>query len=261
MSTKPLRAVLFDYGHTLVDFTVPEDALYAVYGTIRGRLMDQAEAELPQAVELVERIARRVTQAVDRSYKENRLVELDILGLFAEALKDLGLSLTPETVRWVAETEHRALSSHLVSLPETIETLRLLKEAGLKIGVVSNAHLLPDLMRQDWQDLGFGRYVDASVVSCELGVRKPHPDMFLSALRRLRVEPEKAVFVGDRVLDDVQGAHRVGMDAILTTEFSHSSGRAASDEERAAAQSSGAELVVDRLPEILEYVLPRAGAG
>jgi len=255
MSKTRLEAVLFDYGHTLVDFTVPEDALHDVYGRIRLRLVEEANVELPAAPELVELVARRVTRAVDASYGRDRLLELDILALFEEALGALGFTPSAETVRWVAEVEHRALSAHLVSPPEIIATIAAIHDAGLKIGVVSNAHLLPDLMRENWMDLGFGQFVDASVISSEIGKRKPHPAIFEAALRELGVAPAAALFVGDRALDDVGGAHQMGMRAVLTTEFSGSTGRAASEEEAAALLAEKPELVVDSLPQILPYVM------
>ena len=255
-----LQAVLFDYGHTLVDFTVPEDALFEVYDVIRERLVTEAGTELPQAQELVERVARQITRAVDKSYQHDRLIELDILALFEQALAGLGVQPRPETVRWVAEMEHRTLSNHLVVSESTLSTLSVIRNAGLKVGVVSNAHLLPELMREDWDNLGFGNVVDASVISCELGVRKPHPDIFLAALQKLRVAPEQAVFVGDRSLDDVRGAHGVGMRAILTTEFRQSIGRVQSADEVEAFRNEAPELTVSSLHEILPYVLSLASA-
>jgi putative hydrolase of the HAD superfamily len=42
-------------------------------------------------------------------------------------------------------------------------------------------------------------------------VRKPHPQIFQTALQALDVPPHQAVFVGDRFPEDVAGAKRVGM--------------------------------------------------
>jgi putative hydrolase of the HAD superfamily len=241
-----LRAVLFDYGHTLIDFTVPEDGLHEVYGEIRQRLVAEAGDELPQASELVARVAREVTRRVEESYLSDRLIELDILALFEGALSGLGFVPHSDTVCWVAESEHIALTRFLRCSPETIDTLGHIHDAGLKVGIISNAHLLPYMMRRDWQSLGIAPFVDASLVSSEVGIRKPHPDVFRHVLRELDVAPEEAVFVGDRLLDDVGGAHAVGMQAILTREFR---------QEDVEPEGELPELVVDRLSDILPYVL------
>ncbi|HEV3310029.1 MAG TPA: HAD family hydrolase [Chloroflexota bacterium] len=245
-----VRAVLFDYGHTLIDFTVPEDALHDAYGVIRRRLVAEARMDLPDAPELVERVARTVTRRVDESYATDRLVELDILELFHAALGDLGFVPHADTVRWVVEAEHTALTKHLICPPETIETLRVIHDSGVKIGIISNAHLLPYMMRRDWQNLGITPFVDASLVSSETGVRKPHPSLFERLLLMLDVQPHQAIFVGDRVFDDVGGAHTAGMRAILTREFR---------QEEVDATTDQPDFIVDRLEDILPYVLESAG--
>ena len=244
-----IRAVLFDYGHTLIDFTVPEDALHEIYGDIRLRLVSEAESEIPAASELVERVARQVVQRVEESYAQDRLIELDILDLFESALRGIGFSPRPETVRWVAETEHTALTKHLICPPGTVQTLQTLHDHGLKIGIVSNAHLLPYMMRKDWDNLGFGSLVDASLISSEVGMRKPHPDVFRRVLAQLAVDPAEAMFVGDRIFDDVGGAHAVGMLGILTQEFR---------QELVGPETEQPDLVVTRLSEIVPYVLELA---
>jgi len=245
-----VRAVLFDYGHTLVDFTVPEDALHEAYGEIRRRLVREANAELPDVPQLIEAVAKGVVRAVDESYASDRLIELDILQLFGEMLGRLGLAPSPETVRWVVEAEHDALARHLVCPDEIIEAIATIRGAGLKIGIISNAHLLPYMMRRNWRTLGFGQYVDASLISSEAGIRKPHPDVFRRVLKMLDVAPEQAIFVGDRLIDDVGGAHAVGMRAVLTRQFR---------QEKLEDGGEEPDLVVDRLPEILPFVLEEAG--
>jgi len=64
-------------------------------------------------------------------------------------------------------------------------------------------------------DLGLGPLAEAG----ELGVRKPDPRIFREALLRLGTEPAETVFVGDRLYDDIGGAHAVGMRAVLTRQW------------------------------------------
>ena len=49
------------------------------------------------------------------------------------------------------------------------------------------------------------------VFSDEVGSRKPDPDIFLAALDALGVDATAAMYVGDRLDTDVQGAGNVGM--------------------------------------------------
>ena len=47
--------------------------------------------------------------------------------------------------------------------------------------------------------------------SDELGLRKPHPEIFRQTLTALGVEPMEALHVGDTLASDIAGAHAVGM--------------------------------------------------
>jgi putative hydrolase of the HAD superfamily len=53
-----------------------------------------------------------------------------------------------------------------------------------------------------------------AVVSIDFGRRKPHPAIFLEAVRRLDATPATALFVGDSLGDDVGGARAAGLDSV-----------------------------------------------
>jgi putative hydrolase of the HAD superfamily len=243
MST--LRAVLFDYGHTFLNFAPAEEALLAAYEEIRVTLQAEARSELPDARGLIDSITRRVGRAVFESYERQELDELDILAMFETALVAMGLSLSRDRIHELAVMEHRAFVSELFVPPENLAVLARLREWGLKIGLVSNAHFLPEMMREDIERLGIARYVDAGVFSSELGVRKPHPAIFRAVLGELQVEPSEAIFVGDRVKDDIGGAQDVGLRGVLTREFR---------QEEWDGTGVTPDHVIDRLPDLLPYV-------
>jgi putative hydrolase of the HAD superfamily len=93
---------------------------------------------------------------------------------------------------------------------DVLPTLALLREHGLKIGLVSNTGRdLDAFVRHHGLD------VDAAVGSGAYGKTKPHPTIFRFALEQLGVAPEEAVMVGDSIEDDVEGARAVGMRAML----------------------------------------------
>ena len=55
---------------------------------------------------------------------------------------------------------------------------------------------------------------DATVISGDVGMHKPQPEIYLLACERLEVEPADAVFVDD-LRENCAGAEAVGMTAIL----------------------------------------------
>ncbi len=215
-----VRAVLFDFGHTLVDFTRTEEALADAYTIVRDRLAGWVEDRAPPEVdELVRRIAGAVDDMVGRSYMQRRLEELDQVSLFEDAFAAIGYALPRDLLTEVAEIDHDSFSRSLTAPDDTIRTLERLRSMGLKLGVVSNLSLLGHKIRADLSALGIGAYLDAAAFSSEIGVRKPDRRIFLHALEAMDSQPAHTVFVGDRVNDDIVGAQGVGMRTILTREF------------------------------------------
>jgi HAD superfamily hydrolase (TIGR01549 family) len=75
------------------------------------------------------------------------------------------------------------------------------------VGSISNGNA-------DLKAIGLSHHFKVSVAAHELGVAKPDAAIFLEACRLLDVAPEDAVYVGDDVLLDVQGAQRAGLRAV-----------------------------------------------
>jgi putative hydrolase of the HAD superfamily len=212
-------AVLFDYGHTLVDFHRTEEALRAAYEQIRGRIQAVAAIEVPEQLDLIERLARVVDRRVEASYQEGRMEEVDHVQGFREALAAIGFDLPDDVLDHLVALDHSAYSNSIRVESDVVEVLSALREDGYRMGLVSNVSLLPTLMRADLEALGLTRFLDATVFSSEIGVRKPDPRIFIEALRRLGTAADETVFVGDRIYDDVSGAQAQGMRAILTRQF------------------------------------------
>jgi putative hydrolase of the HAD superfamily len=120
----------------------------------------------------------------------------DCTAVFNEAL---GSSLTQDDYIGALEFE---------PLPGVPETLRRLRAHGLALAVVANWDfgLHEHLRRQRLDD-----WFDTVVTAAEVGAKKPDPRPFREALRRLRVQPERAVHVGDRPTDDGEGAVGAGL--------------------------------------------------
>ena len=66
-----------------------------------------------------------------------------------------------------------------------------------------------------WPESLFAGLFDAEVFSSRLGISKPDPRIYLHCCELLGVQPAEAVFVGDGANDELGGAERVGMKAIL----------------------------------------------
>lgn len=215
-----VSTVLFDYGHTLMDFTRPEELLLQAYHRINQRLEEELESEVPAAHELLVAVSVRVDDEIGDSYRGGAEQEVDIAALYNHALAALGMELKPETVDWVVDEEQRAWLKGIEASPHAHGVLEQLKGRGLRLGIVSNAAFPPHSMRAQLESLGLSPYFDATVYSSEIGVRKPNRAIYQECVRRLGGTGDGGVvFVGDRLREDIWGPRRLGYDAVLTHEF------------------------------------------
>jgi HAD superfamily hydrolase (TIGR01549 family) len=213
------RAVLLDYGHTLVNLVRPESHLLDAYHAINARLEEELERNVPRAAELIKGVSIAVDEAIGDSYRTGGEQEVDIVDLYRDALAVMGIEIHPKTLRWVIDQEQTAWFNGIVPSAHARSVLEQLKGRGLKLCIVSNAAFPPSSMRAQLRHIGLWDYFDATVYSSELGVRKPNRAIYEEALRLVEVAPADAVFVGDRLREDVRGPRQVGMDALLTHEF------------------------------------------
>lgn len=95
---------------------------------------------------------------------------------------------------------------------DVVPTLEALRERGLLTGVISN---VVGGLQQAMVDLGLEQHLDIIVTSDQVGVTKPDPRIFEEALRRANLAPNEALFVGDQLESDVQGAWSAGLTPLL----------------------------------------------
>jgi HAD superfamily hydrolase (TIGR01509 family) len=135
---------------------------------------------------------------------------------YGDLLRELGV----DNVDRFMDAEHEVWRPAHEALGSAQALLDSLRSRGLKTGLVANSWPDPArLLRADVESFGLTDQFDVIVFSEEVGFRKPQPEIFLHALEQLGVEPENAMFVGDRLDTDVQGAAQVGMATVQALWF------------------------------------------
>jgi putative hydrolase of the HAD superfamily len=136
---------------------------------------------------------------------------MEIRILLENTARELGLRLSEMELWTLLQAHYQPVSSQVTIYADTIDTLADVRRRGMKIGLVSNTVWPGSLHRVDLERFGLIDFFDHLLFSADVGIRKPHPKIFQTALEALKVAPSEAVFVGDRVPEDVAGAMRVGM--------------------------------------------------
>jgi putative hydrolase of the HAD superfamily len=184
-----LRAVIFDYGEVL---SGPPDA--------------QAHRNL-LAISAVKE------QAFEKAYWTHRLdYDADILNdqtFWQTVARDAGTSFTAKQIEQLIEQDARMWMD---LNPAMLAWLPKIKQAGIRLGVLSNmpAGVLHYMQpRFPWLD-----QFDHLTWSCELGIVKPDPAIYLHTVKKLGVAPDQALFI-DNLEKNTAGAEAVGLHAAL----------------------------------------------
>lgn len=96
--------------------------------------------------------------------------------------------------------------------PETASTLAHLKAQGVELGIISN---FDSRLFSVIRGLGIAEAFDTVTISSLAQAAKPAPKIFRLALDKHAVDPEEALHVGDSLQDDVEGARKAGLHAVL----------------------------------------------
>lgn len=89
------------------------------------------------------------------------------------------------------------------------DTVIELSRRGYILGIIANTITeteIPDYL----EEYGLTEYFKTVVLSSKVGIRKPNPEIYWEAARRVGVEPAKCVYVGDNPVRDVEGTRAAG---------------------------------------------------
>lgn len=101
--------------------------------------------------------------------------------------------------------------------PDTADTLRALREKGYRLGVITNG---PSVQQNRKLDVsGLRPLVDICMVSGDEQVHKPDPEIFRRAAARLGVGLSACVYVGDHLINDIEGSRAAGMRPVFINVF------------------------------------------
>lgn len=192
-------AVIFDWGGTLTqwhDIDFHAEALALAHAVVAS------EGEPAVHVDALQR-ANQVIWGRSRDHQQSSTVD----DLFTEA----GLEHDPELLSHYREfwEPHTATDPHVIPLFTT------LRERGIRVGVLSNT-IWPRAWHEDFfRRDGVLDLIDGDVYTSEIPSTKPSPHAFAAALASVgATDPARCVYVGDRLYDDIWGAHHAGLKAI-----------------------------------------------
>ncbi|HOE52114.1 MAG TPA: HAD family hydrolase [Methanomassiliicoccales archaeon] len=209
-----MKAVLFDLGHTLIDYyhdwSGPEERIVSRL----HRLAMEAGGRM-QEPEFRRSVLEILRQNRDR--KAQDMVEIPLERVLESIFGSAGCDWDESLVQDGLELFYEALREDRSLVPGTVEMLERVREKGYSIGLISDvAWGLPsEYPLRDIRHFGLDRYFDDMIFSSDVGLRKPNPRMFKMAMLNLGVGRDEAMYVGNSLQADIRGARAVGIRAVL----------------------------------------------
>ena len=180
-----IRAVIFDYGMVL------------------------SQPQEPSALKNLLTITGLDHDTFDRHYWTHRhaydMGQLDGPAYWKKFASDTAIELTATEIERLIEND--VLMWCTINEP-MLKWAKSLTEAGLKIGILSNmGEDTLAYMRQEFSWLGD---FDHHTWSCELGIAKPDPAIYIHTCEKLGVAPAEALFLDDKA-ENIHAAEGVGL--------------------------------------------------
>ena len=192
------KAVIFDLGGTIINQSTWEE---------QDNYIKQIAGVLNVPLDDFHRVWRSTYE--ERTKGSFGSVENDI----AHVCQQLHISVEKNRIEAAANIPYKITKRMIMSLKEgALEVISCIRSQGLKTGLVCNwSHHLPLV----WKDCPIAPLIDIAVFSSSEGVMKPDPRIFLLATERLAVQPGKCLYVADGMDQELSGATKVGMRAVM----------------------------------------------
>ena len=162
-------------------------------------------------VRLFKHLRRIDREMLGRKFRYNRDVWWKTL------FKELGLKrMDPKWIHSLTLHYWKVYAANSPPFRDAEPTVRKLKRAGYKLGLVSDSDGTPGMKRKRIRHVPFHKVFEAIVVAGEDTPRvKPGHESFTLIAEKLGVQPKSSVYVGDNPRTDIEGAKAVGMITVI----------------------------------------------
>lgn len=207
-----IKVITFDYWDTLVP--IEEEKIKEM----REKRVREVSKYLkgmgyPFSYEEIKEISSNVWNLYRDNPLSNKEVTLYIM--VEEMLNSLGIGGKKEIIERIVEIyEDYLYKAGLKVDDEVLKVIKILKERGFKLGIVSNT---PggNVEKRILEDAGISSFFDIMLFSSFEGVRKPHPEIFMKVINFFNIKPEELLHIGDTPELDIEGPLRIGAKALL----------------------------------------------
>lgn len=204
MQNNGITDVFFDLDHTLWDFDKNS-------GLAFERVFRKHKIELPLAEFL--RVYEPINLDYWKKYREDRVSKEQLRrGRLTETFDCFELKFPLETIDSLAHCyiEELPIDNHLfIGAVDILDYL----SANYKLHIITNG--FEEVQHLKLHNSGIKKYFSTVTTSEEVGLKKPHPVIFETALMKASVASTQSVMIGDSLEADIIGAQKAGMHTLF----------------------------------------------
>ena len=203
INSHKVQHVFFDLDHTLWDFEKNSGATFkSIF----------EELNFDFSLEVFLDFYNPINHYYWKQYRENMISEIELRYLRLEkTFEAMKVPTSTARIDRISELYIQQLSTYTHLFKDTISVLEYLN-SKYTLHIITNG--FEHVQQRKLENSGIARFFKTVLTTEKIGVKKPHPTIFLSAMKTAEVLPEHAMMIGDSLEADIQGALKLGMQAI-----------------------------------------------
>jgi putative hydrolase of the HAD superfamily len=198
-----ITAVFFDLDHTLWDFDKNSKLAFQ-----RVFAAHKISIDIQDFITVYEPI----NEAYWKKYRENKVTKDQLrIGRLADSFSALQISFSHSVLNKMAHKYIEELPGNNHLFEGAIDLLTYLK-TKYSLHIITNG--FQEVQHKKMENSGLFPFFESITASEEVGLKKPHPVVFKTALKKAQTLPNKSIMIGDSLEADIIGAQNVGMKTI-----------------------------------------------
>lgn len=195
--------LFFDLDHTLWDFEKNSAISFQI-------VFDELKFKL--TLEDFLKVYSPINFEYWKLYRENKISKEKLrYGRLKDTFERMGMNVSDQQIEYISVGYIRYLSHQTHLFPGAYEVLSYLNK-NYRLHIITNGFSEAQFNKTKASKID--HFFDCFIDSEQVGVKKPHPDIFNYALKKANVNAEQSVMIGDNLEADILGAKAVGLSCI-----------------------------------------------
>jgi len=189
----PIKLVGFDLDDCLFDST----------GLSQRARIKGIDAMLSLGLKIERQKALILIQEIVAEYGSNSSKHYDYFIKRLNLYENYAISFN-EQVRYITAAVmayHGQKIKHIQLYDDVLKSLEKLKKSSIKTAIITDG--IPIKQYEKILRLGIDDLIDLVVISDEIGIRKPNPELFSYCLKKFKVKGHETIYVGDNIYKDI----------------------------------------------------------